>query len=102
MTLLLEAFVSVRSGIKGGDFEQRAEQDGLIDRAQAGFDHDAAQLDFLMRVALALDGRHGLKCRRHWRVLAPQDAKQTGSPLSHFRLGAIAPPAPRMPSRALH
>src|SRR3954469_3091624 len=100
--LLLEVLVPVRSGIEGGDFEQRAEQDGLIDRAQAGFDHDAAQLDFLMRVALALGGRHGLKCRRHSRVLAPQDAEPTGSPLSHFRLGEIAPPAPRMPSRALH
>src|SRR3954468_11359865 len=69
--LLLEVLVPVRSGIEGGDFEQRAEQDGLVDRAQAGFDHHAAELDFFVRIALALGGRHGLKRRRHSRVRAP-------------------------------
>src|SRR3954467_15023743 len=68
---LLQVLVPVRSGIEGGDFEQRAEQDGLIDRTQAGFDHDAPELDFLMRVALALGGGHGLKRLRHSRVRAP-------------------------------
>src|SRR3954451_7063328 len=68
---LLQVLVSVRCGIEGGDFEQRAEQNGLVDRAQAGFDHHAAQLDFLMRVALALGGGHGLKRLRHSPVLAP-------------------------------
>src|SRR3954471_10696687 len=100
--LLLEALVSVRSGIEGGDFEQRAEQDGLVDRAQAGFDHHAPELDFLVCVALAPGGRHGLKRLRHSPVLAPQDAKPTGSPLSRVRLGEIALPAPRTPSQAPH
>src|SRR5689334_19838333 len=68
---LLEVLVSVRCGIEGGDFEQRAEQDGLIDRAQAGFDHHASELDFRVRIALALGGRHGLKRLRHSRVRAP-------------------------------
>src|SRR3954471_15310528 len=95
MTLLLAAFVSVRSGIKGGDFEQRAEQDGLVDRAQAGFDHHAAQLDFLMRVALALGGGHGLKRLRHSAVRAPQDAQAAAPPMSLVRLSEIAPPGPR-------
>src|SRR3954470_12319047 len=63
--LLLEALVPVRSGIEGGDFEQRAEQNSLVDRAQAGLDHHAAELVFLVRIALALGGRHGLKRRRH-------------------------------------
>src|SRR4051794_14907110 len=69
--LLLEVLVSVRCGIEGGHFEQRAEQDGLIDRAQAGFDHHASELDFLVRIAFAHGGVHGLKARRHSRVLAP-------------------------------
>src|SRR3954451_1962101 len=68
--LLLEVLVPVRSGIEGGDFEQRAEQDGLVDRAQAGFGHDAPELDLLVRIALARGGRHGLKRLRHSRVLA--------------------------------
>src|SRR3954463_6770344 len=59
--LLLEVLVPVRCGIEGGDFEQSAEQDGLIDRAQAGFDHHASELDFLVRIALALGGGHGLR-----------------------------------------
>src|SRR3954462_15691801 len=80
--LLLQVLVPVRCGIEGGDLEQRAEQDGLVDRAQAGFDHHAAELDFRVCVALARGGRHGLKGRRHSRVLAPQDAQATGSPLS--------------------
>src|SRR3954453_24173247 len=100
--LLLEALVSVRSGIEGGDFEQRAEQDGLIDRAQAGFDHHAPELDFLVCVALALGGGHGLKRPRHSAVRAPQDAKPTGAPLSRVRLCEIALPAPRTPSRGPH
>src|SRR3954468_8044498 len=100
--LLLEALVPVRSGIEGGDFEQRTEQDGLVDRAQAGLDHDAPALDFLVRVALALGGGRGLKRLRHSPVLAPQDAEPTGSPLSRVRLGEIALPAPRTPSRGLH
>src|SRR3954451_17247900 len=100
--LLLQVLVSVRCGIEGGDFEQRAEQDGLIDRAQPGFDHHAAELDFLVRVALALGGGHGLKRRRHSAVRAPQDAEPTGAPLSRVRLGEIAPLAPRTPSRGLH
>src|SRR3954471_6228588 len=100
--LLLEMLVPIRCGIEGGDFEQRAEQDGLVDRAQAGFDHHAAELDFLVRIALALGGRHSLKRRRHSRVRAPQNAEPTGSPLSRVRLGEIALPAPRMPSRAPH
>src|SRR3954453_18039493 len=58
--LLLQVLVPVRSGIEGGDFEQRAEQDGLVDRAQAGFDHHAAELDFLVRLAFALGGGPGL------------------------------------------
>src|SRR3954452_7096901 len=99
---LLQALVSVGCGIEGGDFEQRTEQDGLIDRAQAGFDHHAPELDFLVRVALALGGGHGLKRRRHSPVLAPQDAQPTGSPLSRVRLGEIARPAPRTPSRGPH
>src|SRR3954451_16771943 len=70
-TFLLEVLVPVRCGIEGGDFEQRAEQDGLIDRAQPGFDHHAAELDFRVRIAFALGGGHGLKRRRHSRVLAP-------------------------------
>src|SRR4051794_39867548 len=102
MTLLLEAVVSVRSGIKGGDFEQRAEQDGLIDRAQAGFYHHAPELDFFVRVALALGGGHGLKRLRHSAVRAPQGAKPTGAPLSRVRLCEIALPAPRTPSRGPH
>src|SRR4051794_7889862 len=69
--LLLQALVSVRCGIEGGDFEQRAEQDGLVDRAQAGLDHDAPELDFLVRVALALGGGHGLKRLCHSAVCAP-------------------------------
>src|SRR3954466_8255877 len=69
--LLLEVLVPVRCGIEGGDFEQRAEQDGLVDRAQAGFDHHGPELDFHVRVAFALGGGHGLKRRRHSRVLAP-------------------------------
>src|SRR3954447_15680197 len=69
--LLLEMLVAVRSGIEGGDFEQRAEQDGLIDRAQAGFDHHAAELDFRVRIALAFSGGHSLKRLRHSPVLAP-------------------------------
>src|SRR5215212_8348007 len=69
--LLLQVLVPVRSGIEGGDFEQCAEQDGLIDRAQAGFDHHAPELDFLVRVALALGGRYSLKRLRHSPVLAP-------------------------------
>src|SRR3954449_12328072 len=68
---LLQVHVPIRCGIEGGDFEQRTEQDGLIDRAQAGFDHDAPELDFLVRVALALGGGHGLKRLRHSRVRAP-------------------------------
>src|SRR3954454_7825736 len=96
--LLLQVLVPVRSGIEGGDFEQRAEQDGLVDRAQAGFDHDAPELDFLVRIALALGGRHSLKRLRHSRVRVPQDAQATGAPLSRVRLGEIAPPAPRRPS----
>src|SRR3954453_6973674 len=100
--LLLQVLVPVRSGIEGGDFEQRAEQDGLIDRAQAGFDHHAAQLDFLMRVALALGGGHGLKRLRHSAVRAPQDAQAAGPPLSRVRLSEIAPPGPRTPSRGPH
>src|SRR3954452_12516531 len=88
---LLQVLVPVRCGIEGGDFEQRAEQDGLVDRAQAGFDHDAAELDFLVRVALALSGRHGLKRLRHSRVLAPQDAETAGAPLSRVRVCEIAP-----------
>src|SRR3954465_10182015 len=51
--LLLQVLVPVRSGIEGGDFEQRAEQDGLIDRAQAGFDHHAPELDSRARRACA-------------------------------------------------
>src|SRR3954447_19521298 len=100
--LLLQVLVSVRCGIEGGDFEQRAEQHGLIDRAQAGFDHHAAELDFLVRVALALGGGHGLTRLRHSAVCAPQDAQAAGSPLSRVRVCEIAPPAPRTPSRALH
>src|SRR3954467_7630385 len=96
--LLLQALVSVGCGIEGGDFEQRTEQDGLIDRAQAGFDHYAPELDFLVRVALALGSGHSLKRLRHSAVRAPQDAKPTGSPLSRVRLGEIALPAPRTPS----
>src|SRR4051812_12995757 len=69
--LLLEVLVPVRCGIEGGDFEQRAEQDGLVDRAQAGFDHRAAELDFRVRIALAFSGGHGLKRLRHSPVLAP-------------------------------
>src|SRR3954452_19114689 len=99
---LLQILVSVRCGIEGGDFEQRAEQHGLVDRAQAGFDHDAPELDFLVRVALALGGGRGLKRLRHSPVLAPQDAEPTGSPLSRVRLGEIALPAPRTPSRGPH
>src|SRR3954469_2971174 len=99
---LLQVLVPVRCGIEGGDFEQRAEQAGLIDRAQAGFDHHAPKLDFLVRIALALGGRHSLKRLRHSRVLAPQDAEPTGSPLSRVRLDEIAPPARRTPSRAPH
>src|SRR3954453_7471239 len=68
---LLQALVSVGCGIEGGDFEQRTEQDGLVDRAQAGLDHDAPELDFLVRVALALGGGHALKRLRHSPVLAP-------------------------------
>src|SRR4051812_32253741 len=79
---LLEVLVPVRSGIEGGDFEQRTEQDGLVDRAQAGFDHHAPELDFLVRIVLARGGGHGLKRRRHSRVLAPENAKPTGSPLT--------------------
>src|SRR3954452_4172189 len=90
--LLLEMLVPVRCGIEGSDFEQRAEQNSLVDRAQAGFDHDASELDFLVRVALALGG-HSLKRRRHSRVRAPQNAEPTGSPLSRVRLGEIALPA---------
>src|SRR3954453_9342942 len=100
--LLLQALVSVGCGIEGGDFEQRTEQDGLVDRAQAGFDHHAPELDFLVRVALALGGGHGLKRRRHSPVRAPQDAEPTGSPLSRVRLCEIALPAPRTPSRGPH
>src|SRR3954451_10344932 len=100
--LLLEVLVPVRSGIEGGDFEQCAEQDGLVDRAQAGFDHHAAELDFLVRIALARGGGHGLKRLRHSRVRAPQDAEPTGAPVSGVRLGEIALPAPRTPSRAPH
>src|SRR4051812_41885813 len=51
--LLLEVLVPVQSGIEGGDFEQRAEQNGLVDRAQAGFDHHAAELDSRARRACA-------------------------------------------------
>src|SRR3954462_742752 len=69
--LLLQALVPVRSGIEGGDFEQRAEQDGLVDRAQAGFDHHAAELGFLVHIALAFSGGHNLKRLRHSPVLAP-------------------------------
>src|SRR3954454_23776277 len=69
--LLLQVLVPVRCGIEGGAFEQRTEQDGLVDRAQAGLDHDAPELDFLVRVALALSGRHALKRLRHSPVLAP-------------------------------
>src|SRR4051794_36338048 len=69
--LLLEVLVPVRCGIEGGDFEQHR----LIDRAQARFDHHAAELDFLVRVALALGGRHSLKRLRHSRVRVPQDAQ---------------------------
>ena len=68
---LLQVLVPVRCGIEGGDFEQRAEQDGLIDRAQAGFDHHAAELDFLVRIALAFSGGHSLKRLRHSPVRAP-------------------------------
>src|SRR3954452_21433348 len=100
--LLLEALVPVRSGIEGGDFEQRTEQDGLVDRAQAGFDHHAPELDFLMRVALALGGGHSLKRLRHSAVRAPQDAQAAGPPMSLVRLSEIARPAPRTPSRAPH
>src|SRR3954466_14548703 len=100
--LLLEALVPVRSGIEGGDFEQRTEQDGLVGRAQAGLDHDAPELDFLVRVALALGGGHGLKRLRRSPVRAPQDAQAAGSPLSRVRLGEIASPAPRTPSRGPH
>src|SRR3954468_781356 len=56
--LLLEVLVPVRSGIEGGDFEQRAEQDGLVDRAQAGFVGelaDAALLPFLALGQLLLE-----------------------------------------------
>src|SRR3954464_11884814 len=98
---LLQALVSVRCGIEGGDFEQRTEQDGLVDRAQAGLDHDAPELDFLVRVALALGGGHGLKRRRRSPVRAPQDAQAAGAPLSRVRRGEIARPAPRRPSRGL-
>src|SRR3954447_8089177 len=73
--LLLEVLVPVRCGIEGGDFEQRAEQDGLVDRAQAGFDHHAAELDFLVRIALAFSGSHSLKRLRHSAVRVPQDAE---------------------------
>src|SRR3954464_14732372 len=100
--LLLQELVSVGCGIEGGDFEQRTEQDGLVDRAQAGFDHHAPELDFLVRVALALGGGHGLKRLRHSPVLAAQNAEPTGSPLSRVRLGEIALPARRRPSRAPH
>src|SRR3954451_21319216 len=99
---LLQVLVPVRSGIEGGDFEQRAEQDGLVDRAQAGLDHHAPELDFLVRVALALGGRHGLKRLRHSSVRAAQDAKAAAAPRSHVRHGEIAPPDGRAPSRALH
>src|SRR3954453_13396453 len=67
--LLLQALVSVGCGIEGGDFEQRTGPDGLVDRAQAGFDPDAPELDFLVRVALALGGGRGLKRLRHSPVL---------------------------------
>src|SRR3954467_897152 len=80
--LLLEVLVPVRCGIEGGDFEQRAEQHRLIDRAQARLDHHAAELAFLVRAALAPGGRHSLKRLRHSRVRVPQDAQATGSPLS--------------------
>src|SRR3954471_18507163 len=95
---LLQVLVPVRCGIEGGDFEQHR----LIDRAQAGFDHHAPELDFLVCVALALGGGHGLKRLRHSAVRAPQDAKPTGSPLSRVRLCEIALPAPRTPSQAPH
>src|SRR3954454_20604843 len=94
---LLQVLVPVRSGIEGGDFEQRAEQNSLVDRAQAGFDHDASELDVLVRIALALGGGHSLKRPRHSRVRAPQNAEPTGSPLSRVRLGEIALPARRRP-----
>src|SRR3954466_12864651 len=97
--LLLEVLVPIRCGIEGGDFEQRAEQHRLIDRAQARFDHHAAELDFLVRIALAFSGGHSLKRLRHSPAHAPQDAQAAGSPLSRVRRGEIAPPAPRMPSR---
>src|SRR3954471_13675951 len=99
---LLQVLVPVRCGIEGGDFEQRTEQDGLVDRAQAGFDHHAPELDFLVRVALALGRGRGLKRLRHSPVLAPQDAEPTGSPLSRVRRCEIALPAPRTPSRGPH
>src|SRR3954469_12425935 len=99
---LLQALVSVGCGIEGGDFEQRTEQDGLVDRAQSGLDHDAPELDFLVRVALALGGGRALKPLRHSPVLAPQDAEPTGSPPSRARLGEIPPQAPRPPPRGPH
>src|SRR3954470_19004662 len=56
--LLLEALVSVGCGIEGGDFEQRTEQDGLVDRAQAGLVGelaDAALFPFLALGQLLLE-----------------------------------------------
>src|SRR3954463_10073546 len=85
--LLLQVLVPVRCGIEGGDFEQCAEQDGLVDRAQAGFDHHAAELDFLVRVALALGGGHSLKRRRHSRVRAP--LREISSVLIQHGLGDV-------------
>src|SRR3954468_14048065 len=63
--LLLEVLVPVRSGIEGGDFEQRAEQDGLVDRAQAGFDHHAATAEGKIKYAVWNDGAAVL---REWRA----------------------------------
>src|SRR3954452_18464811 len=70
--LLLQVLVSVGCGIEGGDFEQRTEQDGLVGRAQAGFDHHAPELDFLVCVSLGPGGGQTHKRLRHSAVRAPQ------------------------------
>src|SRR3954469_3728483 len=83
---LLQVLVPVRCGIEGGDFEQRTEQNSLVDRAQASFDHHAPGRYFLGPIALTRGGRHGLKPLHHSPVRASQDAQPTGATLSRVRL----------------
>ena len=94
--------VSFRGRIEGGQFQQGAQEHGLVDRPQARFDDDPAEQDLLTGVLFPLERRHGVTL-----LLSPAeplaqalDEHGPATVLGHF--GEIARPALRKPGPSPH